>query len=99
MVTFHLFARPALRALAGARTDNTRTTAVLDEPLSRNPGRDEVVRCRLHAEDDGWHASPTRGDQSSHVLTSMLNAEAFALVEAGEGTIEAGERVPIELLH
>jgi len=99
MVTFHLFARPALRALAGARPDDTRATAVLDEPLPRNSGRDEVVRCRLRAEDDGWHASPTRDDQSSHVLTSMVGAEAFALVEAGEGTIEAGERVPIELLH
>jgi molybdopterin molybdotransferase len=99
MVTFHLFARPALRALAGARTDDTRVVAVLDEPLPRNVSRDEVVRCRLRAEDDGWHVSPTKDDQSSHVLTSMLGAEAFALILAGEGTVEAGERVPIELLY
>lgn len=99
MVTFHLFARPALRALAGARADDARASAVLDEPLSRNAARDEVVRCRLTAEEDGWHVSPTRSDQSSHVLTSMLGAEAFALVEAGEGVIEAGERVPVELLN
>jgi len=99
MVTFHLFARPALRALAGACADDTRVSAVLDEPLPRNAARDEVVRCRLSTEEDGWHVSPTRSDQSSHVLTSMLGAEAFALVEAGEGVIEAGERVPVELLH
>ncbi|HEX6458770.1 MAG TPA: gephyrin-like molybdotransferase Glp [Thermoleophilaceae bacterium] len=99
MVTFHLFARPALRALAGARPDDTSATAVLDEPLPRNSGRDEVVRCRLRATDDGWHVSPTRDDQSSHVLTSMLAAEAFAIVHAGEGIVEAGERVPIELLR
>jgi molybdopterin molybdotransferase len=99
MVTFHLFARPALRALAGASGADARASAVLDEPLRRNPSRDEVVRCRLRAEDDGWHVTPTRDDQSSHVLTSMLAAGAFALVEAGEGTIEAGERVPIELLR
>jgi molybdopterin molybdotransferase len=99
MVTFHLFARPALRALAGARADDTRASAVLDESLPRNAARDEVVRCRLSTEEDGWHVSPTRSDQSSHVLTSMLGAEAFALVEAGEGVIEAGERVPVELLH
>ena len=98
MVTFHLFARPALRALAGARPDDTRATAILDEPLPRNSSRDEVVRCRVRAAEDGWHVTPTRGDQSSHVLTSMLGAEAFAIVEAGEGTIEAGERVPVELL-
>jgi molybdopterin molybdotransferase len=99
MVTFHLFARPALRALAGAQVDDTRVVAVLDEPLPRNESRDEVVRCRLRAEDDGWHVSPTKHDQSSHVLTSMLGAEAFALVLAGEGTVQAGERVPIELLY
>jgi molybdopterin molybdotransferase len=99
MVTFHLFARPALRALAGARVDDTRVTATLDEPLPRNESRDEVVRCVLRAEDDGWHVSPTKDDQSSHVLTSMLGAGAFALVLAGEGTVAAGERVDIELLY
>jgi molybdopterin molybdotransferase len=99
MVTFHLFARPALRTLAGARTDDTRVVAVLDEPLARNASRDEVVRCRLRAEDDGWHVSPTKDDQSSHVLTSMVGAEAFALILAGEGTVQPGERVPIELLY
>jgi molybdopterin molybdotransferase len=99
MVTFHLFARPALRALAGARVDDTRVTATLDEPLPRNQSRDEVVRCALHAEDDGWHVSPTKDDQSSHVLTSMVGADAFALVLAGEGTVEAGERLEIELLY
>jgi molybdopterin molybdotransferase len=98
MVTFHLFARPALRALAGGRADDTRATAILDQPLPRNAARDEVVRCRLRAEDDGWHVVPTK-DQSSHILTSMLGAEAFALVEAGEGTVEAGSRVPVELLR
>jgi molybdopterin molybdotransferase len=99
MVTFHLFARPALRALAGGRPDETSGSAVLDEPLPRNAGRDEVVRCRLRMADDGWHAAPTRGDQSSHVLTSMLAAEAFAIVRAGEGSVAAGERVPIELIR
>jgi molybdopterin biosynthesis enzyme len=31
------------------------------------------------------------------VLSSMLDADAFALVPAGEGEIAAGERVDIEL--
>jgi molybdopterin molybdotransferase len=99
MVTFHLFARPALRALAGARVDDTRVSAILDEPLPRNANRDEVVRCRLRASDDGWHVTPTKHDQSSHVLTSMVGADAFALVLAGEGTVGPGERVEIELLY
>ena len=97
MVTFHLFARPALRRLAGADPDDVRASAVLDEPVTRNPSRDEVLRCTIAARDDGWHVSPNR-EQGSHVLTSMLGAGAFALVTAGEGEVAAGDRVPVELL-
>jgi molybdopterin molybdotransferase len=97
MVTFHLFGRPALRALQGADPDEVRATAVLDEPVARSPGREQAVRCRLRASEDGWHAAPT-GEQGSHVLTSMLGADALALIPHGEGDVPAGERVEIELL-
>jgi molybdopterin molybdotransferase len=98
MITFHLFARPALRALAGADpSGGTRARAVLDVPLPRNPSREEVVRCRLYARDDGWHVEPTK-EQGSHVLTSMLGAAAYALVPAGDGELAAGERVEVELV-
>jgi molybdopterin molybdotransferase len=98
MITFHLFARPALRALAGADpSGGTRARAVLDVALPRNANREEVVRCRLYARDDGWHVEPTK-EQGSHVLTSMLGAGAYALVPAGEGDLAAGERVEVELV-
>jgi molybdopterin molybdotransferase len=98
MVTFHLFARPALRALAGAEPGDTRASALLDAPVRRNPAREQVIRCRLAARDDGWHVEPTK-EQGSHVLTSMVGAEAFALVPAGEGEFAPGSRVEIELLR
>jgi len=97
MVTFQLFARPALRALAGADPEALRSTAVLDAPADRVPGRLHAVRCALHAEDDGWHARPT-GEQGSHQLSSMVGAHALALVPEGTGEVTAGERLEIELL-
>jgi molybdopterin molybdotransferase len=97
LVTFLLFAAPALRALQGADPAATRAGAVLDAPLARHPRREQAVRCRLRIAEDGWHAEPT-GAQGSHVLTSMLGAGALALVPAGEGEVAAGERVVIELL-
>jgi molybdopterin molybdotransferase len=98
MITFHLFARPALRALSGADpTAATRASAVLDVAVPRSPSREQVIRCRLRAADDGWHVSPTK-EQGSHVLTSMLGAGAYALVPAGEGEVAAGERVDVELV-
>jgi len=97
MVTFHLFVRPALRRLAGADADDTRSLAVLDVPVAREAQRDQVVRCRLRAAEDGWHVEPTK-EQGSHVLTSMLDAGAFATIPAGDGRVEAGERVDVEIL-
>jgi molybdopterin molybdotransferase len=98
IVTFHLFARPALRVLAGGDPGDTRAQAVLDAPIARNPRRDQVIRCRLTAAGDGWHVEPTK-EQGSHVLTSMVGAGAFALIPAGEGEVAAGARVEIELLR
>jgi molybdopterin molybdotransferase len=98
MVTFGLFARPAIRALLGAvDPPRPRTTAILDERYPKEPGRAHLIRCRLELRDDGWHARPTK-DQGSHVLTSMLGADGFAIAPTDSGTIEAGERVEIELL-
>ena len=97
MVTFHLFARPALRAMLGADPGRSRVMARMDADYDKPPGRAHAVRCRLEARDDGWHVQPT-GQQGSHVLTSMLGADALALLEAERGDVRAGESVLIELL-
>ena len=52
---------------------------------------------RLAPGPEGWRAELT-GEQGSHQLTSMLGADALALVPAGEGELAAGERVELELL-
>ena len=97
MVTFLLFVRPAIRALLGAGQRTERVFAILDENLPKPPGRAHAVRCSLELRDDGWHARPT-GDQDSHVLTSMLGADALAIVPTEGDAPLAGERVEIELL-
>ncbi|MGN6372338.1 MAG: molybdopterin molybdotransferase MoeA [Solirubrobacteraceae bacterium] len=97
MVTFLLLVRPALRALSGAAHDRTRTRAVLDEDYRKPPGRAHAVRCKLELREDGWHARAT-GAQGSHILTSMLGADALALIGADSEGVNAGESVEIELM-
>jgi molybdopterin molybdotransferase len=97
LVTFLLFARPALLMLAGEHPDIRRTVAWLADPVAQEPRRTQLARCTLELRDDGWWAHTT-GPQGSHVLTSMLAAEAFAVIPSGEGTLEAGARIAIELL-
>ena len=97
MVTFQLFARPALAALQGADPAASSASATLDEPVRRNPRREEAVRVRLRHAEDGLHAVTT-GEQGSHMLTSMLGADALALIAAGDGELGAGERVEVQFL-
>jgi molybdopterin molybdotransferase len=97
MVTFLLFVRPAIRVMSGAADSADRVRAVLDQDLPKPPGRAHAVRCRLELEDDGWHAWPT-GNQDSHILTSMLGAEALAIVPTDADPPTAGETVELELL-
>jgi molybdopterin molybdotransferase len=93
MVTFLLFARPALRALVGdSAAAPARERAVLAEPAVRNADRDECLRVRV----DGDRRAHVTGPQGSHQLTSMLAADALAIVPRGKGELPAGAEVEIE---
>jgi molybdopterin molybdotransferase len=98
MVTFQLFARPALAALQGAAPEASRVRARLREPVARNAQREQAVRVRLEQSEGGLEATLTKEAQGSHVLTSMLGADGLALIAPGDGEAPAGERVEVELL-
>jgi molybdopterin molybdotransferase len=99
MVTFHLFARPALRALSGLDPHATRTHATLATVYRKKPGKAHYLRCRLELTESGWSAHLTRERQGSHVLTSMLGADALAVIPAEAKEVAAGERVEVDLLR
>ena len=67
------------------------------QAVERNPGRTEALRCTLELREEGWWVRTT-GSQGSHVLSSMLTAEAFALIPPGDGWVEPGSPVAIELV-
>jgi molybdopterin molybdotransferase len=98
MVTFQLFVRPALAAAQGAAAGAPRVVATLEQPIERNPHREQAVRVHLRQSRNGPTAAPTKDAQGSHVLTSMVGADGLALIAPGEGEAPAGERVEVELL-
>ena len=97
MVTFILFARPALLAMQGLDPEAPRASAAFESDYPKKPGRAHAVRCSLRAGEEGLVARTT-GAQGSHVLTSMLGADALALIPADSDGVAAGERVELELL-
>lgn len=97
MVTFMLFARPALLALQGADPTGRRVSATLTAPVAALPDRAQAVRVRLEETFAGRTATPT-GPQGSHQLRSMVGAQGLAIVPAGDTRIPAGASVSVELV-
>ena len=98
VVTFSLFVAPALAALQGGPSpEPPRASALLGVDVARNPRREQMIRVRLTDEGDGVRAYPNRG-QASHILTSLLGADALALIPAGEGEWPAGATVALHAL-
>jgi molybdopterin molybdotransferase len=96
VVTFGLFVRPALAALQGRSAEPLFAgRAVLGAPVRCNPDREQAVRVRLERRDAGVVALPN-GPQGSHIVTSLLGADALALIPAGQGELEAGAAVALE---
>jgi molybdopterin molybdotransferase len=97
MVTFLLFARPALFAMQGADPATRALTARLASSYTKVQGRAEAIRVRLDAGESGWEITPT-GPQGSHVLTSMLAADGLAFAPAGLVELPAGTELRTELI-
>ncbi|MDQ6928476.1 MAG: molybdopterin molybdotransferase MoeA, partial [Actinomycetota bacterium] len=99
MVSFELFARPALRHMMG-HSDLLRpeVEAVADQAFARRPdGKLHLVRVVASWGDDGRLHVRSAGGQASHILSAMAAANGLALVPDGPG-IEAGARVKVILL-
>jgi molybdopterin molybdotransferase len=98
VVTFSLFVAPALAGLQGAeRPRAPRPDALLGSDVRRNPRREQAIRIRLEDSGSGVLAFPT-GPQGSHILTSLLGADALAMIPAGDGHLPMGTKVALEAL-
>ena len=99
MVSFELFARPALRKMMGhTALDRTTVVAVADDGLPRRAdGKTHYVRVFGGFGDDGRYHIGSVGAQGSHQLAATSLADAIAIVPDGDG-IEPGGSVATMLL-
>ena len=65
--------------------------------ISGNPSREQAVRVRLETSPEGLVAHPN-GPQPSHHITSLVGADALAMIPATHGTVPVGTRVALEPL-
>ena len=96
-VAFEQFVRPAVLHMMGAtHLLRPRVVGTMGEDISTSPAKEVFLRVLL-AQDDGGFVALRSGGQGSNVLSALANAEAFAVVPVGTGTVSAGEPVTLEM--
>ena len=95
LVGFELFVRPALLKMQG-RTDleRPRLTAITEDPLVNPPHLEQYFR-GIARRDGGRVAVKLTGDQGSHVLRSMADANCLIVVPQGTREVAVGSAVEI----
>ena len=89
MVSFERFARPAILKLAGRRDlERPSVAATLLEDI-RSDGRESYLRAIVTRDERGYVALTT-GSQGSHLMTSLVQANALLIVPEGMREISAG---------
>ncbi len=98
MVTFELFVRPAIRAMAGHARPFRRVTPVrMAEAISLRPTLQHFLRAIVTETTTGPEARLT-GPQGSGILTSMVRANALLLVPEGQHETPKGSHLQAILL-
>ncbi len=98
LVTFYVFARDALLALAGAAPNPLPVLqARCASAIRKRPGRTEFQRAIVEPAGDGsWQVRLT-GSQGAGVLRSMSEANCLLVLGSEQGSVAAGEFVDVWL--
>lgn len=99
LVTYAMFAVPALRALSGLGfAPQPAVSAVLGEPLHKSGDRLEFVRCTLGSAPEALRAYPIL-QRGSHMLGSMGTAEGLIHFPLDSADLAEGDTVSVTPLR
>jgi len=98
MVSFELFARPAiLRMLGKEQLDKPTVEATLLDGIVRKDGRRHYLRVTV-SEHEGEYLAHLTGEQGSGILLSMVQAQGLAIIPEEAQSLPPGSRVEVMML-
>jgi molybdopterin molybdotransferase len=90
-ITFELFGRPLLRKMLGhTRLQRPQVEVIVEDGVADRAMRRHYVRAHVEWR-AGHFVAHTTGNQGSHIMTSLLNANALVIVPEGGVEIKPGE--------
>jgi len=97
MVSFYMFARPALLRMMGALSTLPMIQARCTEAIRKRPGRTEYQRGIISAGAGGEPQVRLTGAQGSGILRSMTEANCIVVLREAQASVAAGEMVDVLL--
>jgi len=98
-VTFELFGRPLIRALAGEPEPfRPSVTALAAERFGADPKLTLFPRVALESDETGGLHALSNGSQSSGLVRGLSNAHGLAVIPPMEGPLPAGTPIQVMLL-
>ncbi len=99
MISFELFARPAMLKMQGI-ADWARPTveAVFMDEVTKKDDHRHYLRVRLEEGAGEWRAHLT-GEQGSGILSSMVEADGLAIIPEDCNSVSPGSRVTVMRLE
>lgn len=98
MLIFEELVKPAiLKTMGYRRIHPPIMRAVLQDEVSKRPGRVKLVRVRVEAQ-DGRLLAFSSGEQSTGKMKTLLRANAIAVVPSACGTVSAGTEVDVRMM-
>ena len=92
MVSFERFARAAIRKMAGHTQLDRPTIAVTVQEDIDSDGRESYIRAVVTHDENGYQATTT-GAQGSHMMTSLVKANALLIVPEGVKYVASGSQL------
>jgi molybdopterin molybdotransferase len=97
-VTFALFGRPVIRKMSGhTRLFKPQVAVIMEDGISDRAMRRHYVRAHVTWR-DGHFIARTTGNQGSHIMTSLLAANAFVIVPEGGAVLNSGDTAQAMML-
>lgn len=91
MVSFERFARPAILKMAGhQRLQRPQIEVEMLDDITSD-GRETYARAKVEKRSDGAYVASLTGRQGSHIMTSLVKANALVVVPEGVEHVRAGE--------
>ena len=92
MVSFERFARAAILKMSGKEPLDRPTIQVTMREEIHSDGRESYLRAVVTRSANGYEASQT-GDQGSHIMTSLVRANALVIVPEGVRHVPSGSQL------